>query len=351
MKILLFDNGLSFDLNTPYHKSLGGSEISILLLAKGLAKLNHQVVLLSNTNYKEEDQNIILDSNNNFDQYAILSDIIIFNRTIPQNIMNHINNPNIKLFYLSHDAYDQNNIRWLMNNNSENLLDKIICVSNWQKNTFIKYLNIQNLDKLEVLGNPIDYSLYSGYTERDPNKLIFTSIPFKGLEVLPDLFSEIKFKSKNEKLHLDLYSSFSLYDREEENETYSNIYRKLNNINNINIFEPVSMKELAYKFKQAGLYLAPSTYHETFGRVFIESLAGGCLPVTVNNGANKEIIEDYGYVLDYANIYNSKCFKEYVDLVCELLNQDLYNKRVIAERSMLKWDYIKLAKKLENIII
>lgn len=347
MKILLFDNGLSFDLNTPYYKSLGGSEISILLLAKGLAKLNHQVVLLSNITYREEEPNIILDNNNNFNPYANLADIIIFNRSIPKDVMNHLNK---KLFYLSHDAYDQENIRWMMNQNSTDLLDKIICVSNWQKDTFIKYLNV-NPNKLTILGNPIDYSLYSGYTERDLNKLIYTSIPFKGLEVLPDLFNEIKFKSKNKKLHLDIYSSFSLYNREEENQKYANIYRQLNNIDGVNIFEPISMKDLAYKFKQSNLYLAPSTYHETFGRVFVESLAGGCLPVTVNNGANKEIIKDYGYVLDYANIYNSDCFKEYVNLVCELLEKDLYNKRVIAEREMLKWDYIKLAKKLEDIII
>jgi len=347
LKILLFDNGLPFDLNTPYNKSLGGSETSILLLAKGLAKLNHQVVLLSNINYKEKESNIILDNFNNFNSYAKLSNIIIFNRSIPKEVMNHLDK---KLFYLSHDAYDQSNIKWLMNNNSENLLTKIICVSNWQKDTFIKYLNVDP-NKLEVLGNPIDYSLYSGHTERNPNKLIFASIPFKGLDFLPDLFNEIKLKSKNEKLHLDIYSTFKLYDREEEDESYADTFRTLNNINNVNLFNPVSMKTLAYKFKQSGLYLAPSTYHETFGRVFIESMAGGCLPVAVNNGANKEIIEDYGYVLDYANIQNLKCFEEYVDLVCELLNDDLYNKRVIAERSMLKWDYIKLAKKLENIII
>ena len=347
MKVLLFDNGLPFDLNTPYHKSLGGSETSILLLAKGLAKLSHQVVLLSNITYNEEEPNIILSNFNNFDQYAKLSDIIIFNRSIPQEIMNHLDK---KLFYLSHDAYDQINIKWLMNDGSENLLNKIICVSDWQKNTFIDYLNADP-NKLEVLGNPIDYSIYSGHAERDPNKLIFTSIPYKGLDFLPDLFSEIKLKSKNQKLHLDVYSSFQLYGREEEDETFADVFRTLNNMEDVNLFSPISMVDLAYKFKQAGLYLAPSTYHETFGRVYIESMAGGCLPVTVDNGANKEIIENYGYVLDYANIRNLKCFESYVDLVCGLLNDDLYNKRVVAEREMKKWDYIKLAKKLENIIL
>jgi len=39
VKILLYDIGTPFELNTPYVQPLGGSETSILLIAKGLAEL------------------------------------------------------------------------------------------------------------------------------------------------------------------------------------------------------------------------------------------------------------------------------------------------------------------------
>ena len=348
MKILLCDNGVPFDLKTPYNESLGGSETTLLLLAKGLSELSHQIVLLTNINYKDQERNIILDNINLFDQYAEMSDVIILNRFIPKTIMEYTNKK--KIFYISHDAYDQNNIKWMMNFQAESHLNKIICVSDWQKETFIKYLHVDP-NKLITLGNPIDYSLYYGSTERDSNKLIYASIPFKGLELLSDLFNEIKFKSKNEKLNLDIYSSFKMYNREEENQKYNDVYSKLNNTENINIYNSISMRNLAFKFKQSSFYIAPSTYHETFGRVFVEAMASGCLPITLNNGANKEIIEDNGFVLDYSNIHNSEAFEKYTDLVCDLLEQNLYNKRINAERNMKKWDYIKLSKKLENIIL
>jgi hypothetical protein len=126
VKILIYDDGLPYDLNTPYNNPLGGSETSILLLAKGLSELNHQTVLLNNINYKDQNNLLLIDNNNLFNEYAELSDIIIFNRSIPKEVMNFLDK---KLFYLSHDAYDQSNVQFLLNRNSQKLLTKIITVS------------------------------------------------------------------------------------------------------------------------------------------------------------------------------------------------------------------------------
>jgi glycosyltransferase involved in cell wall biosynthesis len=348
MKILILDNGLEFDLETPYNKCLGGSETTALLLGKGMSFLGHQVVILNNLKEKCQDKNIFIDNISNFVPYAEQSDVIILNRFVPPEIMNFIEKK--KIYYISHDAYDQPNVKWMMNLNVEKLLDKIICVSEWQKQTFIKYFRV-NPDKLVVLGNPIDYYLYQGYTERDINKLVFASIPYKGLDVIADLFEEIKLKTKNSDLHIDIYSSFELYNDPEKNKDYQDVFRRLSNIKNVNLLRPVSMKQLAYVFKSAGLYIAPSTYHETFGRIFVEAGAAGCLTVCMNNGANKEILGDNGFILDYSNIYNAEAFNEFVDKVCELLETDLYFMRVKAEREMKKWNYINICKKLENIIM
>lgn len=348
MKILIVDNGLEFSTETLYNKCLGGSEVTALLLGLGLSEIGHQVVIVNTNKNKQETPNLIIDSINNFYPYAEIADVILLNRYVPPTIMDFIGKK--KVFYMSHDAYDQQNVKWLMNANAEQYLNKIICVSKWQRNTFINYMRV-NPDKLTVLGNPIIYSLYQGYTERDPNKLVFTSIPYKGLDVLPDLFNEICIRSKNDNLHLHIYSSFELYNREKDNETYSNAFKELMRTKSVYVYRPIPMNQLAFVFKSSSLNLAPSTYHETFGRVFVESAAAGCLTVAMNNGANKEIIGDNGFVLDYPNIYNTEAFDCFVDKVCELLSTDLYSKRVNAEREMKKWNYTTIAKQLEKIFI
>lgn len=347
MKILIVDNGIEFDLQTPYNQCLGGSETTALLLAKGLSNLSHQVVLLTNTTTRDQDGYLMLDNINNFYEYAKLSDVILLNRYVPATIMDFIQTT--KVFYIAHDAYDQEMIKWMMNANAEQYLNKIICVSEWQRQTFINYMRVDP-KKIIVLGNPIDYSLHQGYAERDLNKLVFASIPYKGLEVIPDLFTEIKIKSKNNDLHMDIYSSFELYGNEQEDQQYTEVFQKLSNIKDINLFKPISMKGLAYVFKTANLNIAPSLYHETFGRIFVEAAASGCLTVCMNNGANKEVLQDNGFVLDYANIFNTEAFDCFVSKVCELLDKDLYSMRVKAERVMKNWDYMLLSKRLEKIL-
>jgi hypothetical protein len=110
VNILLADNGMNFDFNTPYIEPLGGSETSILLLSKGLEEIKHNIVLLSNNNLNRlQNGNRILDSINLFDEYAKIADVIILNRFIPQNINDLIGKK--KLFYYCHDAYDQQNVQ------------------------------------------------------------------------------------------------------------------------------------------------------------------------------------------------------------------------------------------------
>lgn len=348
MKILIVDNGISFDLQTPYNQCLGGSETTALLLAKGLSSLTHQVVLLTNITTKDQDGYLILDNVNNFHEYAKISDVIILNRFIPPSIMEFVSTT--KVFYIAHDAYDQEHIKWMMNANAEQNLNKIICVSEWQRQTFIDYLRVDP-NKLIVLGNPIDYSLHNGYTERDLNKLVFSSIPYKGLDIIPELFTEIKIRSKNTDLHIDVYSSFELYGDTENDKQYEDIFRNLLNMKDVNLFKPISMKELAYVYKTANLNIAPSLYHETFGRIFVEAAASGCLTVCMNNGANKEVLQDNGFIIDFANIFNEEAFDCFVDKVCEIMDKDLYSMRVKAERDMKKWDYIILSKQLETILV
>ena len=346
MKILLVDNGMTLDFNTPYVQLLGGSETSILLLSKGLAELGHQVVLLTNNNVNRmQNGNRILDSVNLFDGYAEISDVIILNRFIPQSINSFKDK---KIFFYSHDAYDQAGIQWLRQPNIEKFFNKIFCVSEWQKQTFVKYFNCDD-DYFEVIGNPIDYSLHYGHVERQENRLIFASIPYKGLKFLPDLFTDICIKSKK-KLELQVFSSFQLYGRPEEDESYGEIFKKLNGMNDVVLNNPISMKGLAYEFMKSSLLIHPSTYAETFGRVFVEAMASGCLPVTVNNGANKEVIEDNGFVLGFPNIENIKCYEAFVDKTCELLDSDLYGKRVKAKDNMKKFNYINISRKVESYL-
>ena len=345
--ILLFDNGLPFDLNTPYHQSLGGSETSILLYAKGLSVLGHSVVLLSNSmSTPQREKNLILDNSNNFYGYAGNADVIILNRVYLET--SKLNKP---VFYFAHDAYDQQHVMWMpLGEKYLNSIKKIICLSKWQKESFNKNLNVP-LEKMEILGNPLDLSVYQGTVDRNDKRLIFASIPYKGIEPLADVFNDVCIKIKKDDLELHVFSSMNLYGNPEGDKQYeaafSKLYRNGAILNNV-----TSMQELARQFMMSSLIILPSTYHETFCMNSIQAQAAGCLPVSVNNGAISETIipGETGFITEGKNIYNNKCYNEFVDLICNLLEKDLYTNRLSARKYVQKYDHILMASKLLKIL-
>ena len=102
------------------------------------------------------------------------------------------------------------------------------------------------------------------------------------------------------------------------------------------------MAQLAYELSTASLYVHPCTYHETFGRVFIESMAAGCIPVTVDNGANLEVI---GNVVHGSNILNKNVYTNFVDSIVERLDNDLSRERDECRKRSKSFDYIEIAKR------
>ncbi len=127
-------------------------------------------------------------------------------------------------------------------------------------------------------------------------------------------------------------------------------FQKLDGMKDVFLHKPVSMRELAYEFMKSGLLIHPSSYHETHGRVFTEGLASGCIPVTVNKGASKEVIGNYGYITKEPNINNIECYEKFVGNVCEALESDLYGLRVKGKEEMKKWHYIRIARKVESYL-
>lgn len=351
--ILLYDNGQPFDLETIYTEPLGGSETSFMLLAKGLSEitdLNQCVLLTSKKSNKIVTNKLIIDNSDFFDGYAQNADIIILNRHIPQNIELFYGKKYI--YYYAHDAYDQEIVQWMMIKNNHKFFHNIFCVSEWQKQTFIKYFDIDP-NKLIVIGNSIDYAMTYGFTQRNEYKFIFAGIPYKGIEILNTLFNDICITSKRDDLFLHIFSNMSLYGQ--KNDDYDEFFSDLSRNNNVFIHNPVSMKELIYELKTSSFYLSPNLYHETFGINLVLAQACGCLPIATNNGASNEVIQHdkTGIVINYPNIENYTAYKYFIEKSVELINynqNELYKMRLNGIEETKKWDYLNISKKVNDII-
>ena len=343
MKLLCIDNGLSFNEDLVRNSPLGGSETSLFFLAKGLSETGTNVTLVNNTPETES-------VNGN---YTILSrrlvkqidtnefDVILFSRVEPFKTQGKTLN-----LYYTGDAYDQPLMRWVLDKQKLTLVDKILCVSEWQMSTFNKYLNIP-MNKMSVLGNCIDTESYLGNAKRNKNRYIFASVPYKGLEFISTIYDHMHRVSKNDELEFVVYSSMALYNQPDDK--YKDVFNGLSIHNGIDVKSPIPPKELANELLTSIGYIHPNSYHETFGMVLVQAQLCGCVPVTTNKGAVTEVIQHgkTGLITDYPNIENEECLTQFCEYALNIESSNISRDTQIDWCK--QWDYRLMSEKFKEL--
>jgi len=163
----------------------------------------------------------------------------------------------------------------------------LVCVSNWEKEQFVKYLKIPK-EKITVIRNG-----GAEYFQPSSNKtktLIYTSTPFRGLKYLPYIFAKVLQKHSDAKLKV--FSGMNLYGQ--ENDEYESLYQELKLMPNVEYSKAISHKELVQHYQDAAIFCYPNMWEETSCVSLIEAMRCGCYPVISNLGALPETSGGHG---------------------------------------------------------
>ena len=99
--------------------------------------------------------------------------------------------------------------------------------------------------------------------------IIYFSNPQRGLDNFIEIFPLLKKKYKN--LKLKVFSSLEMYDID-DNYDLKNLYKKLNEIDGVEVNKSVSQLELIDELNKALLFIYPTYISETFCNCCIEVL-------------------------------------------------------------------------------
>lgn len=185
----------------------------------------------------------------------------------------------------------------------------IVCVSNWEKEQFIKYLKIPE-NKITVIRNG-----GADYFQPSSNKtktLIYTSTPFRGLKYLPYIFAKVLQKHPDAKLKV--FSAMNLYGQ--ENDEYEPLYQELKLIPNVEYSKAIPHEELVQHYQDAAVFCYPNIWEETSCVSLIEAMRCGCYPVISNIGALPETSGGYGTLVEMIGenaIDGWKPYKQFCD--------------------------------------
>lgn len=280
MKILFLSlSGLTFDVTTPEHRPLGGTESSFCYLARELAK-HHHVTLVAKNAPKQILMNVTHDNECNAGDY----DVVITNAPL------QFTGEGKKPYYIfwNHLAHNDAAIRSLISPNVMNGIDCIVYVSEWQKNECEKWYG--KAKRSVVIGNGLTPSFENMFTSakelkaaKYPLHAAYTSTPFRGLRLMPEIMQRINGdKPIEDCLKLEVYSGMSVYQSKDE--PYEGIYNSLRRPD-IAYCGNVSQTELAVRLKSVSYLLYPCVFPETYCIAVLEAMAAGLMIVTTGEGA------------------------------------------------------------------
>jgi glycosyltransferase involved in cell wall biosynthesis/GR25 family glycosyltransferase involved in LPS biosynthesis len=261
---------------------IGGSETAVVNIAKHLSIIGHSVIVTGRDIIEGEDDlvkyipsSILEKSMSNVD-YLIGINYIHF-----VDALDYYVSAKHKIFW----AHNTEHFEYSSNGNvdydySDSRITAIICVSEWHKDVYSrKYPSCAN--RIKVIENGIDLSLFSTNFTRTEDRFIYSSAPERGLEDLLKVWPTIKKHRSNAELILCAPSySTSSYDSMSELLKQDGIIQ-LGSLPKESLYREITKSEF---------WVYPSFYKETFCITALEMMYGGCIPLCTDTSNLKTLV-------------------------------------------------------------
>jgi glycosyltransferase involved in cell wall biosynthesis len=187
----------------------------------------------------------------------------------------------------AHDNCDQPQLLRLPELVSQ--IDCIVCVSNWEKDQYVKY-NRAPAEKIVVIPNGVA-NLFVPPSKPKSKTAIYFSGPHKGITPLPKIWKQVIKNHPDAKLKV--FSSHNLYGEKYEQhfkiQDHLDAIEELKTLSGVEYSPCIDREELLSHIQDAAFFVHPNVWEETFCVSMAEAMACGCYPITSDIGALSEI--------------------------------------------------------------
>jgi glycosyltransferase involved in cell wall biosynthesis len=332
MRIVFADLTLAYTVETPYHEPLGGSQSAVCYLAEALAAARHEVMLVTRSEERQFQRGVMCtgwDVETDASLRSFNADVVvaILSARYGEDLR-AIFGPSPRLVLWTQHAHDQAAVQPLKENAQRKFYDGYALVSDWQLEQYVQTFGIERA-RARVLGNavgPAFRNLFaaSGSIEGAkprPPVLAYTSTPFRGLQVLLDVFPEIRRRVSGTRLNV--FSSMRVYQASEaEEREYAALYRACRETQGVEYVGSVPQPQLARELREITLLAYPNTFPETFCIAALEAMAAGCRVVTSELGALPQTTAGYARLVPIIGRKDTYA-ADFMDAVADTLEESL----------------------------
>lgn len=158
------------------------------------------------------------------------------------------------------------------------VMDKIVCISPFHANYFAQRYSIHDVTVIDL---PVRTQDFAGLDcERVPHRIIFTSVPARGLDNLERMWKRILQNVPDATLVIT--SDYRLWGVGASNEEFR---RKWMHYDNVMYYGALKRQDYLKQLSMAQILLYPSSYEELFCIAVAEAETLGALPITSATGA------------------------------------------------------------------
>ena len=205
-------------------------------------------------------------------------------------------------------------------------IQHFVWVSNWQLQQYQNKFDLSNANN-HVIKNAIEPIEF----KEKPNgklRLIYTSMPNRGLEILLDAFPLI-----NRDVELVIYSSNIIYGKgyyDMIGTTHDHLFNRAKTMKNVSYKGYAMNKAIRLALQQSHILAYPSIFEETSCIAAIEAGAAGCQIVTTNLGTLPETCDKYA---KYVESDRQNLVERYAEALTETIDNYQNNSYTLKAQS------------------
>jgi glycosyltransferase involved in cell wall biosynthesis len=303
-----------YDGRTPRDQGLGGTESAVVYLAEAFAHRGHRCVVFNGCSEGRSVNGVEYARWESMPARCIgdRPDVLVAIRS--WDTIGRLRLAPLQIFWTG-DAFDQPYVQALSKTEARAEIDVFMLQSDWQAATFQSHHTIPVVQIIKTtLGTAASANVDTrrAVCAARPRRLAYVSTPFRGLDVLLDLFPRIRKACPDAELHV--FSSMRVYGVTAADDQYDVLYRKARALEGVTLVGSLPQLELAERLEQCRVLAYPNHFEETFCIAAAEAQAAGCPVVTSALGALPETVGDAGTCIPgdsrsarYQNAFIAEC--------------------------------------------
>ena len=290
LRIVIVFNCPDNDFNDSSYegRGVGGSEATLICLTRELVKKGHLVEVYNDTT-NEGMYNGVYWYNLVHLDVDIFADIFILYRNYHPSVTNMYCGTRI---FFSHDQWTSPN--W--ETDIFPLIDRMFCVSPYHKSYILNHYSIKS-NKIDIMYNGLNGYDYEKIPEKVPGKMVFCSVPKRGLDYILKWFPEIKRQVPNASLWIT--ADYTLWGGKDPDNAVQRQTADEMRAYGIHYLGRVPRSVMVEHQLTSELMPYTCNYDENFCISALECMAAGAVPVTSDIGSMKFTVGEGGIVIGY----------------------------------------------------